>query len=399
MIRGLKLLAAGLLCLALLAGAAAAEVTAKETVEKGRVTRVEWQDAAGNAAASPEGYAEVRYTYQNQDTTERYYNADGTPYMMQGGYYGRTVTRDGKKQITSIWYLDENGEIAANSLGYARVKMTYTSFGGIRFVGYYGADKKPVTVPSLGYAAITTEFSGKTVSSRTWEDENGKPVDNNQGFAIMKQKLNKQYQPVRTRYYHADESPATGPDGWSLCVRERDGKNRVTSIQFFDTAEKPTDQGTGFAREDIRYDGKDELTTRYDAAGNTVTIFGDAVTMLRKKDKEDRITSETYLDAAGNATEGPMGCSTVSYGYDYLGRIETVRYQNAAGESTLCSEGYAGYRDSRDEDGTIISRTYLGTDGNPMEIPGGYSEERYIYDGRKQLVETRRYNLSGNAVR
>ena len=397
-IRRITVLAAGIMCLVMLRGAAQAEVTPSETVERGKVTRIVWQDENGNITAGSGGYAEVRYSYKDNDATERYYNADGTPYTTQGGYCGRTLTRNGKGGITSIWYLDGDGAYTVNSMGYARVKMTYTSFGGVRFVGYYGLDKKPVKVPSLGYASVTTEYSGKTVVARTWEDENGNPVDTLQGYAVMKQKLNKQYQLIRTRYYHADGSPALCPDGWSLCVHDRDAKGRVTSVQYYDTEEKLTDRGTGWAREEIRYQGKDELVTRYDAAGNTVAVYGDAVTMLYRY-KDDRIASETYLNGADEPTDGPLGVCTVLYGYDYLGRIETVRYQNADGENALCSLGYAGYRDSRDADGTVVSRTYLGTDGNPAEIPGGWCEERFIYDPQKQLTETRKYDLNGNVVK
>ena len=54
--------------------------------------------------------------------------------------------------------------------------------------------------------------------------------------------------------------------------------------------------------------------------------------------------------------------------------------QDEEGNPVLCSEGYAGYIDGKDEDGTTISRTLLGTDGKAAEISAGYSEIRYFYD-------------------
>ena len=60
--------------------------------------------------------------------------------------------------------------------------------------------------------------------------------------------------------------------------------------------------------------------------------------------------------------------------------------------------GYAGYRDTKDEDGSTVSRTYLGLDGMPAEIPGGYSEVRYFYDETKTLTSTRYYDLNGKQV-
>ena len=61
--------------------------------------------------------------------------------------------------------------------------------------------------------------------------------------------------------------------------------------------------------------------------------------------------------------------------------------------------GYAGYRDTKDEDGTTVVRTFLGTDGLATEIAGGYSEIRYQYDEMKQLSSTRYYDLNGTQVR
>ena len=55
-------------------------------------------------------------------------------------------------------------------------------------------------------------------------------------------------------------------------------------------------------------------------------------------------------------------------------------YQDTEGKPANCSKGYAGYRDTKDADGATASRTFLGTDGTAVEIPGGYSEIRYIYD-------------------
>jgi hypothetical protein len=119
---------------------------------------------------------------------------------------------------------------------------------------------------------------------------------------------------------------------------------------------------------------------------------------IRYRMRDDRIVAESYLSTDGGLTDGPLGVCTVAYEYDPDGRIETVRYQNASGENVLCSLGYAGYRETRDTDGTVVSRVYLGTDGRAMEIPGGYAEERYIYNSIKELTGTRRYDLSGNIV-
>ena len=393
----LTVLAAVILCAVFTIAAAGAETTLTETKEDGRVVSAVWKDGAGDTVTGPDGWAEVRYKYGRSIVAEQYYDEKGSPVAARGGYYRKTTTRDGKNRITEIAYQDAKGDLMLNSDGYARVTMTYTSFGGMTYLRYFGTEKKKVTVPSLGYAAIETEYSGKSVVSRTWVNENNVPVDNRQGYAAMKQKLNKSYQPVRTWYEHADGTPATGPDGWSSCERERDKKGRVISVKYFDASGKMTDRGAGYAWEEIRYDGNDELVTRYGMDGQVVPLSEKAVTM-RYRMKNDRVAAESYLSADGGLTEGPLGVCTIAYEYDFDGRIETVRYQNASGENVLCSLGDAGYRETRDADGAVTARIYLGTDGKAMMIPGGYAEERYIYNSVKELTGTRKYDLNGNIV-
>ena len=390
-------LAAAIFCTAFLIPAAKAEITRVETKENGRVVRAVWQDSAGNTVTGPDGYAEIQYKYGRGIVSEQYFDENGAPAAARGGYYRKMTTRDGKNRVTEIAYQNEKGELMLNSDGYARVTMTYTSFGGMTYLRYFGTDKRKVTVPSLGYAAIETEYSGKSIVSRTWVNEDGKPVDNKQGFAVMKQKLNKSYQPIRTWFEHADGTPAMGPDGWSRCERERDKKGRETSVKYYDAAGTITDRGAGYAWEETRYDGSNRVITRFGLDGQVIPVAGNAVA-VRYRMRDDQVTAESYLNAEGALTDGPLGVCTVAYEYDPDGRIETVRYQNASGENVLCSLGYAGYRETRDTDGTVVSRVYLGTDGRAMEIPGGYAEERYIYNSIKELTGTRKYDLSGNIV-
>ena len=78
------------------------EISAKNTETNGKITETVWVDDSGNPAAGPEGYARVRYTYKREDTIEKYFDAEGQPYEVSGGYYGKRVMRDGRGNITEI---------------------------------------------------------------------------------------------------------------------------------------------------------------------------------------------------------------------------------------------------------------------------------------------------------
>ena len=389
-----------LLCVFALA-CAGAEVHPENTESNGKIKETVWKDDAGQLAAGPEGYAVVRYTYKGSETTEQYYDTEGQPFEVAGGYSGRTVTKD-KGNVTEIVYLDRNGKQTLNSMGYSRVSMTYFGFGDVRSITYFGLNKKPVMVPSLGYASVNNEYIGKLLKSRTYRDAKGKAVDCMQGYAIVRQNIKKvggSNQVLSIRYYHADESNASGPDGWCRCVKERDEKWRLISVKYYDTREQLTDRGMGYAWEEYSYDSSNVVkTTRYDLSGAVVTDEAGVATRVQEM-KDDRVVREWFLDKDGNRTNNGLGVGQILYSYDYTGGIEKVTYQDTEGNTVKCSKGYAGYQDTKDEDGIVTSRVFLGTDGIAMDIPGGgYSEIRYQYDETKTLVSIRYYDVSGKQV-
>ena len=170
------------------------EASWQQTVKYGKVIEETWTESDGTVLPGPEGYATITYGYEKNETTEKYFDETGAPYRMAGGYYGRIITRDSKRQITGVTYLDADGKRTVNDWGYSRIRMDYTSFGEVKFLMYYGEDKAPVIVPSLGYAGIQAEFRGKTLTRRTFIDVNENPIDGTAGYAAMVQRINKKNQ-------------------------------------------------------------------------------------------------------------------------------------------------------------------------------------------------------------
>ena len=389
---------AAMLCLCFMVSGCA-EVKPEMTEANGKVTQIEWKDDAGKAVPGPEGYAKVRYTYKGGDVTEMYFDEEGVTCQSNEGSYGKKTTVDGKGRVTQIEYLDPNGKRMLNRMGYGMVSISYYGFGEVRLVSYFGMGKRPVMVPALGYAKVYNEYSYKTMTLREFQDTNGKPVDCAQGYASIRQKLNKKSQVMSIRYDHADGKPATGPDGWFRCKYERDDDGRITRIEYQDTSENLTDRGAGYAWEEREYKGDLVYATRYDMSGNKVAGAGGVTTVARKENDEGQITEEHFLDENGAATVNELGVGGIRYEYDHEGRIEEVTYLDTEGAPTNCNKGYAGYRDAWDEDGAIVSRTYLGTDGLAAAVAGGYSEVRYFYDDTKALTDTRYYDPNGTQIK
>ena len=395
--RLLTAVAALLLCLAI-PFSAMGDVTPRNTEENGRIRETAWEDENGQPAPGPEGYCFVRYTYKQDNIIEKYYDAEGQPFRVNGGYYGRRVLKDGRGNITEIEYLDENGDRTLNRQGYGMVTMKYFGFGALNSVFYYGLGKRQVVVPSLGYASILYEYSNKTMTGRTYRNEKGDPVELAEGYASVKQKTDKRFRVLSIRFDHANGKHATGPDGWFRCEKKRDDKGRLISVKYYDESEQLTDRGAEYAWEGYAYEGDNVVrVTRYDINGNIVADSNGIATVVREM-KDDRIVKESYLDGDGNRVNNSLGVGGIQYSYDLQGAIEKVSYLDTEGNTARCSDGYAGYRDAKDEDGATVSRTFFGVDGTPVETAGGYSEIKYLYDETKTLTSKRYYDLSGKQV-
>ena len=343
---------------------AGAEVTAEKQTERGRVTEITW-------------------------------DAEGFPYETAGGYYGRVISTDSFLVITD--YIGINGKLTNTKMGYARVERRTFMFGLERFTIFYDENGKTVIVPSLGYAQVETLASGKTMTGRIYKDEKGEKIDIPAGYAAMLKKMNRDRQIIREWYEHADESPATGPDGWSRCEIVRDGNNkgRITAIEYYDEAGRLTDAG-GYAREEYQYPkGGLVITTRFDAAGNRISFGGDAVS-VRRRTKEDLVLEEMYLDESGEPTILPEGYAGVKYSYNSNGQLELTQYLNTAGEPTTCSLGYYAVRQVRDAEGRLLSRTYLDEYGQAVSNSAGVSEERFEYDEDGRLLGIKKYDAAGS---
>jgi len=392
----LAALAAAML-LAVSAGAGLAEVSEEKTMVSGKVASVTWKDENGVPAAGPEGYAEVRYIYGRGYTKETYFDAEGKPFETAGGYCGKAVTRDGKDKITKIEYFGADGQLTLNSMGYAAVEYAYYSFGEERKVVFYGDNGKPVIVPSLGYAQVQTDYSGTTLTGRTYMDVKGNAVDIPAGYAIMKVKM-KDHKVIRIWYTHADGKPATGPDGWYKCEMVRDTKGRVTTLRYLDIQENLTD-AAGFAREEYTYEKNGYVkVARYNTQGSVIPWSGKAVS-VRRKMKDEKVLEETFLDETGQPTEVPEGYITVSYTYNSAGQLETIQYRDANGNKQNCRSGYSTIRQTWNRDGLLQRRTFLDVNGLNVNNLKGVCEEEYIYDEEGRLTGTRQYDAAGNQLK
>ena len=388
-----------LLCALLLVGTAAcASAEWREETKNGKVIRKTWTD--GETEVSPEGYAEVTYSYNGTAVTERYFGPDGSPAQAAGGYFGQILTYGNKRRVEEIVYLDAEGAKAECAAGYARVKMGYTSAGGITVASYYDAENNLTLVPSLGYAQVKNDYRGTTLTRTTYLGPDKKPVDTPLGYAVRIQSVNKSNRVTGISFEHADGSAAVGPEGWASMKRELDKKNREISVKYYDAAGALTERGLGYAYETRDWENDRAYTVRrYNSADQQVS-FGDGIAALRREmNRAGLVTREESLDADGKMTENAEGVAARRYEYDGDGRLTRVMFEGSRGDTTENTSGYAGYEETLDGDGFPVRRVYLNKGGKPTDTAAGYSEVRFAYDANHRRTGTEYYDTNGNLVK
>lgn len=394
----MRRIAAGALALLMTAAGSLAEW--QEESKNGKVVRRVWLDGEGKAAAAPEGYASVNFSYSGRTVTEKYYTLAGTPAQAVGGYYGRMLTYGNKHRVEEIIYLDQDGHKANNREGYARVKIAYTSAGGVTGANYYDENGSAFVVPGLGYAQLRNEYRGTTLTRSSYYDADKKLTDLPSGYAVMVQKVNKSNRVLSVYFEHADGRAAQGPDGWAMMDRDVDKKNREVSRRYFDLAGQLTDRGLGYGWEEMTWESDQVcVIRRVDLQGNPMTVGEGFAALRREMNRDGQVIRETWLGENGSAKEDSQGVASRKYEYDSQGRISRVTFEGARGDRTENSAGYGGYEDRFDADGFVTARVFLSKGGKAVNTVSGYSEIRYTYDEMKQISATEYYDTNGNLVR
>ena len=205
---------AGLLAFGLIMGCASMGLAEwKEETKGGKLSRRIWVDSEGNLSESPEGYSIVTFSYSGTSVTEKYFDAEGTPVQLAGGYYSRVLTYGNRHRLEELVYLDDQGNRVNCTAGYARMRVGYTMAGGVTLASYYDASGDLKRVPQLGYAQVKNDYRGTTLTRTTYLDENKNPVDTPLGYAVRVQSVNKSNKITGVRFEHADGSAASCAEG------------------------------------------------------------------------------------------------------------------------------------------------------------------------------------------
>ena len=113
--------------------------------------------------------------------------------------------------------------------------------------------------------------------------------------------------------------------------------------------------------------------------------------------KTNRILTQTYVDASGNAViADDKGYTTESLTYTDFGEIASISYLDPSGNLINCVDGYAQVKYAY-RSGLKMRTEYLDADGKPVPGPEGFAVQEYmIQNGKYQSCWE--YDAEGNPV-
>lgn len=358
--------------------------------ENGNLTEDIYYNSEEKPVIISKGYHKVKYTYDNYEiATERYYGVDGTLVSIDGvagynykyddkgniienvpvgvdeklayGYvvfkyeyydndnlrtlacyqYGQPVlntygihkyeyTYNSRNEKIEERFYNSNGKLTISSqIGAAICRYEYNDKGECIATSYFGVDEKPCR-SAEGWSSATYAYDvfGNIVKQCFFgTDGNPMPVSEFPPVGIA------EYDKWGNMIYVAGQDSkgnfvnAAG-ESWSIMRKEYDKNNRVISISYFNTKDKPT----------LCSDGYHKITYKHDEFGNTVeeAYFGkDFLPMLVNDVHVIRYsyvpnTSKVVEMACYGTSNKPVDCAAgwhkIAYTYNEDYSLQTIKH-------------------------------------------------------------------------
>jgi len=211
---------------------------------------------------------------------------------------------------------------------------------------------------------------------------------------------------------------------------ERDEAGRVVRTYFLDSLGARRTNADGIWCQQIRYDDRDDLTEQkfigrdgaltansdgifhcvqeyndqhnlictsfFDADGKLVLVpsYGAAVQRMQVDERGNPVRID-LLDENGQPAGTEDYCA-VAFTYDENGFMSGRTYLNDAGQPVADSNQlYAEIRMENDAKGSVLSCTYFGSDGTPVNNANGFAGEMVEYDGAGRKTKSNYYGADG----
>ena len=237
------------------------------------------------------------------------------------------------------------------------------------------------------------------VVSVTTIDENGKPVNGEDGYATVEWSYDDNG--LITREFRTDINGIGVADGNGRAGYERvyDDLSHILLERYIDPDGKAIANSVGYAEYRREYKGSDLISeSYYDESGMPVNRIDTGYASIRMiYDNNHNRLSETYYNITDEVVNSLAGYAKVIRAYDQK-RMISETYFDTQNQPVTIVAGYSSKHRTYDENGNMTSESYFDESGFPVNNINGYSKVEYEYDDDKNVILERYENANGNPV-
>ena len=359
------------------------------------------------------------------------------PYVYnQYGVNGERYIYNEKGQMSTLCYLDVNGEPVCNKLGIMSIGFSYfdgnDALRSIRYFsdqsgmekteGFYGVFCEKFRYNNQGNLAERQELD----RSESWcYDKEGVHCYRygyEGGRLTCEEFFGRENAPVESNRFHTSTisyewSREKKHDILSVCYSSASFTAEGESAPAQSSAEASVPMAAESAEgglyfptllqtdSQVSVPDKEQDTTPIgeqnapDTGDNLVRNY--AILRYSIATNDRRVSAVRYCNRTGGSAVSEEGYAEKRLGYDDQAHIISESYYDAGGKPCLTANGYASMRRSYDKYGRIIEITYLGLDGAPTNVLAkGYASicHNYIQLAQRETIRTSYYDTQGMAV-
>lgn len=307
---------------------------------------------------------EFAYDDQGNCISERYKNTDGKLMLVNGvAGYNRSFDARGNKQ--NVYPIGLNGSLA---VGKFDERMKYDDRDNVIELSYFNAKGTP-TVCESGFHKLLMKYNS---NNQCVQDEfygtNGLLCNvKNKNFAVIKTEFDERGNEISKEYF-----TSIGTRGYdhSRVHKYYNQYNKVVNKIKHQIAFGI--DGKPVAADGIAPEGRVE----YDKRGNMIKLI--------------------CYDGYGKKTTGLHGWSEQRFTYDEAGMRTSLAFYSLSGCPVM--DKYLKYHKqvyTYNAMRLLSSVTFLGVNGKPILVEGGYSSIKYRYNSQTQHIETGYYGTDG----
>lgn len=361
---------------------------------EGQLTAITYLDTAKHPMMVSDGYEPIRIIFGwSTDSQSPVCITTATQ-----GYATLQFTYDHLKRISSISFLDKDGNKTGNSLGYAEERIAYGEPGGcIARREYFDKDGNPVRTV-FGYHAViynyllppgVNELNNHLAEGSGPQERFKKELGGINGSS--RQASSRVSLPalatasLLTRIHYLDEhkNPTKHILGHSFIKFEYDAAGEPLKTIWLDAQENPVENAWGFAA--IRYDRTRYLTktTCLDKSDNPVLCTGGFATQSIEYDIDGQLKETAFFGKDGKELAmGPGGWARQTFTYKLVqGKkaLASIAYFDNNDTKIIIPNGYHIQRMEYDGGGRLVRQTFEGANDNLLFGPEGYASAKYTY--------------------